>query len=185
MKRRLAAGLSFWFLLSLTSLCAEAVPIISVGSVGPFSVDTVFTVSISITNATELTSWQFDLAFDPAIVHADAVTEGPFLSTSGANLTLFSPGFILSGLVSGVSDFYSDLPPGPSGSGILALTRFHTLAPGISQLTLSNVFLDLSDQGFNISNGQVLVMPEPSSLALLICGLVLLRTRRIGSRNNQ
>jgi hypothetical protein len=38
----------------------------------------------------DLTSWQFDLAFNPIIVQANLVTEGPFMSAFGA--TLFIPG---------------------------------------------------------------------------------------------
>lgn len=61
------------------------------------NVGDIFSIAISITDAVELTSWQFDLAFTPAIVQANAVTEGPFLSSSGTNLTLFGPGVIDNG----------------------------------------------------------------------------------------
>ena len=33
-----------------------------------------FTIAISITDAVDLTSWQFDLGFNPAIVQANSVT---------------------------------------------------------------------------------------------------------------
>lgn len=86
-----------------------------------------------------------------------------------------------------MTDAYVDLLPGPSGSGVLATIEFQALAVGVSPLTLSNVFLNLSDQGFQIANGQVTVLgqvpvPEPSTVALLCVGVAALAVRRWARR---
>ena len=54
------------------------------------------TISISIADAVDLTSWQ---SFDKTIVQANGVTAGPFMSSFGT--ILFSPGVIddASGLI--------------------------------------------------------------------------------------
>lgn len=160
-----------------------AEPIVSAGS-ATVNVSDVFTISVSIANAAELTGWQFDLSFDPAILHANSVTEGPLMSSFGA--TLFAPGVIDdgSGLISLVADFYVDLPPNPSGSGVLANIEFQALTLGVSTLTLSSAFLNFSDSGFLTENGRVTVLgqgvdvPEPNTLTLLSVGLGALAARR-------
>lgn len=145
-----------------------------------------FIIPISITGATDLTAWQFDLAFNPAIVQANSVDEGTFLSSSGTYQTLFSPGFIdnTAGVISLVTDSYVDFSTPPSGSGDLADISFTALAAGVSPLTFANVFLNWSDQGFDISNGQITVngtaaVPEPTTLLLLVIGLVPLGLQRL------
>jgi len=157
---------------------AQADPIIS----APFvtvNVGDTFIIPISIADATELTSWQFDLAFNPTIVNVSSVTEGPLMSSFG--LTLFGPGAIdnIAGLISLVTDSYIDLPPEPSGSGVLADIEFTALAPGVSPLTFSNVFVNDLDEGFRATNGQITVggtsvVPEPASLIFLAGGLAFL-----------
>ena len=170
---------------------ADAVPIISAPFVTVGVGDT-FTVPISITGAVDLTSWQFDLAFNPAIVKANSVTEGPFLSASGTLSTLFIPGAIDNGggHILGTSDFFTDISPPPSGGGVLANIEFSALAPGVSPQTFSNVFLNLSDQGFETANGQITVtgvprIPEPATLMLFTSGLALLGARRLAKRRRR
>ena len=46
----------------------------------------VFTINFNVVDAVDLTSWQFDLAYDPTILQANSVTEGPFLSSTGSTL---------------------------------------------------------------------------------------------------
>jgi len=165
-----------WCLL-LIPASASAVPIVTAGS-ATVNVGDPFTISISITDAVELTSWQFDLSFDPTILSATAVTDGPFLSESGTKSTVFTAGAIdnSTGQITLVADLLVDLPPGPSGSGVLADIEFHALAPGVLLLTFANVFLDLFDSGFLIRDGEVTVraavaVPQPSMLTLVSVGL--------------
>jgi cohesin domain-containing protein/PEP-CTERM motif-containing protein len=169
---------------------SHAVPIVTAGS-ATVAVGDIFTIPISyfsLPTDPDLTSWQFDLSFTPSVLQANSVTEGPFMSSFGA--TLFVPGVIDNGtgLISGVADFYVDLPPNPSGSGVLANIEFQALAVGVSPLTLSNVFLNLDDSGFLTVNGLVTVgpaaapVPEPGTLILLSAGLAGLGVRRWARR---
>lgn len=49
----------------------------------------VFSINIGVVDAIDLTSWQFDLTFNPSLLQANQVTEGPFLSAFGT--TSFTP----------------------------------------------------------------------------------------------
>lgn len=176
MTRTLLAALAIASVVMLQPLRVAAAPVISAPFVTVEVGDT-FTIPISITGATDVTSWQFDLVYTPSIVKANAVTEGPFMSAFGT--TLFTPGVInnVTGLISLVADAYVDFPPDPSGGGVLGNIEFTALAPGVSPLTLANVFLDDLDSGFQTANGQVTVrrqvtrVPEPATLTLLGLGL--------------
>src|SRR5437879_738505 len=153
--------------LALASLLLAGLPASSVAAVLPtitagsatVNVGDTFDIAISIASPLEVDSWQFDLAFTASLLRANSVTEGPFLSESGAKTTLFSPGVIdnVTGHITLVTDSFVDLPPGPSGSGVIADISFTALAPGISPLTLSNVFLNDLDSGFLTTNGQVTI----------------------------
>lgn len=149
------------------------------------AVGTTFNLNLTVAGAVNLTSWQFDLAYDPTILQANSVTEGSFLSSAGT--TFFVPGFIdnTAGLIGGVAAFFTDVTPPPSGSGILATIQFTALSSGLSSLTASNVFLNLDDPtngGFTIGNGSVIgggsSVPETSTISLMALGMVLLWGRR-------
>jgi len=180
--RRLALAALPSLLAAFSPAVAYGGPILSAPFVTAAAGTTVM-IPIEITGATELTSWQFDLAFDPLIVSATLVTEGPLMSDFGT--TFFGPGVIdnLNGLISLVSASYVGFPPNPSGSGTLAFVEFQALAMGVSPLQFSNVFLNFSDQDFTVSHGAITVsngpaVPVPeqqSTLGLLAIGLVLLQ----------
>ena len=180
-KRTLLVALSFALLVILTPtfVQAQAGPVISAPFVTVGVGDT-FTIPVLITGATDLTSWQFDLAFDPTLVRANSVTEGPFLSSSGTQSTLFVPGFIDNGggHILGVTDLFTDISPPPSGGGVLANIEFTALAPGVSPLTFSKVFLNLSGQGFSTVNGQITVTLANTAIPTLtewgVTALILL-----------
>ena len=112
---------------------------------------------------------------------------------SAFGFTLFGGGVIDNGagLISLVTDAYVDLPPNPAGDGILVEIQFLALASGTSPLVLSNVFLNLSTQGFEIENGQITVtgptppaVPEPATLVLMTSGLALCAQYRVRRRSN-
>ena len=188
LKRLCTAVLLSMALAGVHPARAQAAPIISAPLV-TVEVGDLFTIPISITDAVDLTLWQFDVAFDPAIVQAGAVTEGAFMSDFG--VTFFGPGVAdnTSGLISLVSGSYVDFAPFPSGSGVLAEIAFLALSPGVSPLMFSNVFLNLSDQGFEIADGAIQVngdpglqpVPEPGTLLLAGAGLGLGAWRRFRS----
>jgi hypothetical protein len=189
-------GLLFSWTVAVIGIAAahpvDAAPILTVGS-ATVEVGDLVTIPVSITDAVDLTFWQFDLAFDPTVVQANVVTEGPFLSAFGA--TLFGAGVIDNGagLISLVTNAYVDLPPNPAGDGVLAEIQFLALVPGTSSLVLSNVFLNLSTDGFEIENGQITVagltppaVPEPATLVLVTSGLALFAARRrVRRRSNR
>lgn len=180
MKRLLIGYASVVLTCLWTPLLVQAVPIpvFTVGSAAVTQGST-FNIPVTVTNAVNLTSWQFDLKYEPTVLRANLVSEGPFLSSAGT--TFFTPGVIdhTTGYISLVSASYVGLPPGPSGHGQLANIEFSALKPGTSPLTPSNVFLDFRDSGFtvtektgvNVGPGAV---PIPDTLGLALLGSVLL-----------
>ena len=192
MKRTLVAALALasFAMLALPPR-VEAIPLVSVGS-ATVNVGDTFTIPVSITDAVDLTSFQFDLSFNALIlqVTATGVTESTFF-TQG-DITVFISGFVdnTAGQILGVSDALIFQSP-VNGSGVLANIEFNAIALGISPLTLSNVFLNFSDSGFTVTNGEVCVkspaattcepvgaVPEPGTVVLLAMGLALLTWRR-------
>lgn len=150
-----------------------------------------FTITLNVVDAVDLTSWQFDLTYDPTIVQANVAgaTPGALLPS---DWLVTSPGIVdnQGGQILGVSAFGSTL----SGSGALANIQFTALSPGLSPMIPSNVFLNFSDSSFILTSGSACVngspacggggaVPEPSSLLLLaIGGLMLWGMQRLNSQ---
>src|ERR1022692_3390747 len=164
-------------LLFVPLLTAQAV--ISAGSTDT-SVDQIFTLPVSIADASDVYAFQFDLAFDPSILQLLSISEGSFLPSAGS--TFFIPGDTLVGDI-----------PGASGDGDLVDFTFQAIGPGATSLALSNGIL--LDSGFNFipfttMDGSVTVSsatPEPAGLSWIGClavtGMLLAkRWRRAGRR---
>src|ERR1017187_21469 len=131
-------------LLFVPLLTAQAV--ISAGSTDT-SVDQIFTLPVSIADASDVYAFQFDLAFDPSILQLLSISEGSFLPSAGS--TFFIPGDIdnIGGdAISNADTLVGDIP-GATGDGDLVDFMFQAINPGISSLSLSNGLL--FDSSFN------------------------------------
>lgn len=176
----LAGSLLLWNVPGVSAATISVQPTNTLAGVGGS-----FSVDINIASITDLYAYQFDLAFDPAIVSATGLTGGLFLSGG----TGFVPGIIdnVAGTITFTADSLTGPVPGVSGSGTLATIQFSALAPGTSALTLSNlVFLDslLLDIPIDTTNNGTVdvsgtgAVPEPSQFAPLLLTLLALRIRR-------
>jgi general secretion pathway protein D len=167
--------------------------VISAGSTDT-SVDQIFTLPVSIADASDLYAFQFDLAFDPSILQLLSISEGSFLPSAGS--TIFIPGDIdnIGGnAISNADTLVGDIP-GASGDGDLVDFTFQAIGPGATSLALSNGLLfdsNFNDIPFTTADGSVTVsgspVPEPAGLSWIGClavtGMLLAkRWRRAGRR---
>jgi len=168
---------------------ASAVAIVSVQT--PASAPLVgssFDVLVNIGSVSDLFSYQFDLSFNPAVISATGMSEGPFLATGGS--TMFLPGSIdnVAGTIAFTANSLVGEVPGINGAGTLVTINFQALASGSSSMDLSNVILlnsSFSDIPFVTIAGTVSpsAVPLPSSLWLIgpgLMGLIGLKRKYLG-----
>ncbi len=167
-------------LFMLYSLPAAAATILS-AQPAAISIDVgqTFLVNVSLTDGVDLYAYQFDVGFDPSVLSANGISEGPLLATGGT--TFFIPGLVdnVGGAISNTAGALFGVVPGVTGSGILATISFTAIGAGSSAITLFNeTLLDSSFSGITatIRNGSAtasaVAAPEPgSSLLLLTAGL--------------
>lgn len=161
--------------LLLIPITSQAALISITPSLSTVDVGDTFSVNVHVAQAVDLTSWQFDLKYNPLLLRAESVAEGPFLNSFGT--TLFLPGVIdnSTGDITVVTNAYVDFGPLPNGDGELAIVHFKALGPGVSPLDLQNLFLNFNS-GVNATNANVSVVPIPGTAILMGAGCVLLLT---------
>jgi adhesin HecA-like repeat protein len=141
----------------------------------------VFTVDIAVSDVTDLFAYGFDLGFDPSVLAAAGITEGPFLAAGGP--TFFIPGSNdnTAGTVSATGNTLLTAITGVTGTGVLARATFNVVGAGNSSINLFGVtLLDSSLSGIpvNTQSGAVTAaVPEPSTLLSAAVALLLLNGR--------
>ncbi|MDQ1919279.1 cohesin domain-containing protein [Massilia pseudoviolaceinigra] len=176
-------------ILLAASTQAFAIPTLSLSALpAPATVGSTVDLAVKISDISDLYTYQFTLTFDSALLKANSVTEGAFLSTAGPT---FSDGGVIdnaTGMVSYVFNTRLGAGAGAFGSGNLAHFSFDTLAAGSAALTFSDVlFLDSNQNEIAVTadNGSVQVVPEPATYMMMGVGLLALgamRRRQLGAR---
>jgi hypothetical protein len=163
---------------------ARAGIVLSSGS-DSVTVGEIFTIPVSVSGTAGLTSYQFDLSFNPSVLEVlsfdDSTTDFATVATDEGGFLTGITGFIdnSAGLVSGIADSMNGVSgPGLTPGGTIADVTFEALASGTSGLTLSNAFLTDNNNflssatgDFTLASGDIRV-PEPGTLSLL--GIALL-----------
>ena len=151
----------------LSSFAASAATIRIEPATSATSIGGAVDISVQIADVADLYGYQFDVAFNAAILSASTVFEGSFLA--GGGNTLFIPGAIdnILGTITLTAGVLQGPVPGVSGSGPLATLRFTGLADGTSTIALSNAVLvnsASSDIAATTQSGSVSVgIPEPAT----------------------
>ncbi|OFW30737.1 MAG: hypothetical protein A3H97_10555 [Acidobacteria bacterium RIFCSPLOWO2_02_FULL_65_29] len=93
-----------------------------------------YTVPISISNVSRLSTISLSLTFDPALLRVRTVQEGPFMRSGGANATFTNQ--VAPGRVD-ITITRSGDATGATGTGLLAALLFDAVAAGNTSLTVS------------------------------------------------
>jgi hypothetical protein len=131
-------------------------------SLQPFSqtvgISQTFTISVVVSNATNLGAFEFTLSYSPTLVEVLTVTQpaSNFLGSTGRTVTVPPAAPIISATVGTVSyaAFTTGSQTGVSGDGTLALVTMRAKAAGLSPLSFSNT----------LSNPLLLTDPTGSAL---------------------
>jgi hypothetical protein len=97
-----------------------------------------YTVPISVSGASRLSTVSLSLTYDPAILRVRTVQEGSFLRQGGVAVTFAQQVDASAGRLDITMTRTNDAV-GASGSGLLAAVLVEPLAPGSATLTLSGV----------------------------------------------
>ncbi len=92
-----------------------------------------FTVDLTVTDVTDLYSWDVNLTYDPTILNAENWTEGPFLRQVG-NTTIWAQIDNNNGFMTPGSILYPLPLNGATGNGILATITFTVKGHGETKL---------------------------------------------------
>jgi len=131
-------------------------PAIIVGALGG-----TFMVDITVSNVTDLYCWDFLMSFDPNVLNAVNVVEGPFLQVAGDTFWVMPSIDNTAGTIA-ATDLLFPLPSqGASGSGTLATITFSVQSDGATSLNLNLTQLITVIYGYvvpidhNVANGYV------------------------------
>ena len=127
----------------------------------PIHTGDTFTLNIHAENVIDFAGWQFDIAFDPAVLEAIDVSEGDFLKMNGAS-TFFQGGSIdnAAGKITQLSAARLS-SQGVTGTGTLLQVTFKAKSVGETELALQNFeFAAITGQRISAGPQQIRITVE-------------------------
>ena len=102
-----------------------------------------FTMNVSVHFAKKLHSVTFDLTFDPEVLQAVSVKEGPFLSRDGVDATLWGKPEVNNekGVITNIQCRRIKESDGAKNTGVLATVTFKAIKTGSSKISPQNLRL--------------------------------------------
>jgi hypothetical protein len=97
-----------------------------------------FSVNVVIADVADLYGWQLNLTFNPSILEAVSILEGPFLQQFGSTMMSAVTLNNIAGYAFTACALLDLEAPGASGSGVLAAVSFRVITAGTSSLHFSN-----------------------------------------------
>jgi len=104
--------------------------------------NTTFTVDITVSDVTDLYGWEFWMSFDPTVLSAVNVTEGPFLEVGGDTWWLTPRINNTAGTIAAGDLLWPFPSQGVSGSGTIATVTFYVQSDGATSLNFSKTELN-------------------------------------------
>jgi hypothetical protein len=112
-----------------------------------------FTLQVAVDHVTNLGGFQFTLDWNPAILRADGMALGGFVTGSGRAFTAMGPLIDNNAGTATFAAYSIGTTPVLSGSGTLATVRLHARAVGSSALSFSGVqFTDTQGQAIRVTS---------------------------------
>ena len=95
-----------------------------------------YTVPISVTGATRLSTVSLTITYNPAVMRIRTVQEGSFMRTGGANATFTQQADPTGGRID-IAILRTGDTTGVAGTGVLAALIFDAVAPGNANLQIN------------------------------------------------
>jgi len=124
----------------------------------------VFTLSVRVGCVTELAEYRVEVRFDPAVLTAEDITDGGFLSSAGGAVFVSSPSIDNSAGRAALGAAIKGTGPYPSGSGTLVNVVLRAVDLGGSGIGVSVQLSDRNSRSIPVSTagGSVEVVPYPT-----------------------
>ena len=122
-----------------------------------------FTADVMIRDVVNLGAFEFELRYDPTIVHVDDVVLGEFLGSTGRTTHSLGPIIDNEAGTAAFGAATSGPQPGPDGSGMLATIHLSPRAFGTSDLHLQDLLV------LDTGGDTIPVSKEDSRVTVLLC----------------